>query len=131
MCDYNSGYLYSEFTPSTLTFYVGQYPARLTQGQTYTISQAMRYRKSLTHYANARFIFNITVGNTSSATLRTIDYDDPTVGVESIVNEDSRTKNDIYDLNGRRVSSSSLHHAITPSLPKGIYIKGGKKIVVK
>lgn len=131
VCDYNSGYLYSEFTPSTLTFYVGQYPARLTQGQTYTISQAMRYRKSLTHYANARFIFNITVGNTSSATLRTIDYDDPTVGIESIVNEDSRTKNDIYDLNGRRVSSSSLQHSITPSLPKGIYVRDGKRVMVR
>ena len=131
VCEYASGYLYSELTSSSLTFYVGQYPARLTQGQTYVISQALRYRKNLTHYANARFIFNVTVGNTSSATLRSIDYDDPTVGIEGIENESLRMKNDIYDLNGRCIFSSSLHHAITPSLPKGIYIKGGKKIVVK
>lgn len=37
----------------------------------------------------------------------------------------------IYDLSGRCVSSSSLHHFITPSLPKGIYIRGGKQVMVR
>ena len=118
--DYGNGYLYSEFAPSTLTFYVGQYPARLQKGQTYTISQTLRYRKNLTHYANARFVFNITVGDAASASLSDIDYDDPTVGIHN-VNDNANTNQAIYDLSGRRTSKMS----------KGIYIQNGRKIAIR
>ena len=53
-----------------------------------------------------------------------------TVGISEIKNEELRIKNEIYDLSGRRVASS-LHHSSTSSLPKGVYIRGGKKYLVK
>lgn len=57
-CDYGSGYVFSEFQPNELAFKVGQFPGRLTVGKTYTISQALRYRKGGTT-ATVRFIFRV------------------------------------------------------------------------
>ena len=47
---------------------------------------------------------------------------DYTDGIDEIVNSKSSNRKSIYDLSGRRVSSSSK--------TKGIYIRDGKKIVV-
>ena len=55
---------------------------------------------------------------------------DYTDGIDEIVDSKSFARKSIYDLSGRRVPTSSLHHFITPSLPKGIYIRDGKKIAV-
>ena len=63
---YASGYLYSEFSPSALAFYVGQYPGKLTVGKTYKIGQAIKYKKG-DKEAIVRFIFNVTCTSSSSA----------------------------------------------------------------
>ena len=60
--DYGNGYVYSEFTPSALSFYVGQYPGKLKNGETYKIAQAIRYKKN-GKIAQATFYFNIHVTN--------------------------------------------------------------------
>ena len=62
-------------------------------------------------------------------TLRSIDYTDPsTVGIQQMENGERRMENDgIYDLSGRRVSTSS----VPAVLPKGIYIVNGKRVVIK
>ncbi len=49
----------------------------------------------------------------------------------SSVGEGSEAYAGIYDLSGRCVSSSSLHHFFTPSLPKGIYVRDGKQVMVR
>ncbi len=54
-------------------------------------------------------------------------------GIEEMENEEMRTKDidyAIYDLSGRRITSS-LPHSSTSSLPKGIYIIRGRRVVVK
>ena len=46
-------------------------------------------------------------------------------GINEINNGGSRIKNDVYDLNGRKWQMSDSQ------LPRGIYIIGGRKVVMK
>ena len=119
------GVLYSEFSPSQLLFSLGQSPGKCAEGSTYTIRQALRYRKNPREYAQANFIFHITVGgSTASAILREIDYTNPDLVGISLPDADAATSTPeapIYDLQGRRLAT----------LRKGINIVGGRKIIVK
>ena len=111
----SNGYLYSEFAPSSLAFYIGQYPNRLQAGQTYTIRQALRYRDSK-NYAVATFVFNVRVGETASYSLQSVEYTNPaTEGIQQIVNRKS-VNCQSYDLLGRKVNGQSA---------KGILIQNG------
>ena len=58
----------------------------------------------------------------SRMAIRVAGGDDMT-GIETINNEQSVKKNGLYDLNGRRLNSTQLK--------KGLYIKNGKKVVIK
>ena len=50
--------------------------------------------------------------------------------IEDIANADSQIKSDdIFDLSGRRITKSSNHSSI--KAPKGVYIKNGKKIIIR
>lgn len=47
VCGYdNSAYIFAEFYPDQYGCYVGQYPSRLTKGNTYTIRQGIQYQKN-------------------------------------------------------------------------------------
>ena len=126
---YASGYVYSEFTPSTLTFALGQYPGRCSEGSQYTMRQTLRYRKnSKGTSANANFVFNITIGGaatTASASLRSIEYTNPddVDGISVTQNSQSSSFRSqlIYDLYGRRLNG----------LQRGINIVNGKKVIVR
>ena len=48
--------------------------------------------------------------------------DDETTGLERIENSESSIENAVYNLQGQRINSS---------LRKGLYIKNGKKVIVK
>jgi hypothetical protein len=103
---YSSGILFSEFMPSILTFTMGQYPGKITEGSKYTIRQTLRYRKNAKAYANANFVFNITVGGTSpSVVLRSTEYVDPTAGVDGIRLDGSADNQQIYNLQGQRLTA--------------------------
>ena len=125
---YANGYVFSEFSPSSLVFSLGQYPGKSANGSKYTIRQALVYKNG-SKTATAKFIFNITIGGDVNVSLRSIEYTDPsTVGIRQMENGERKVENDgIYDLSGRRISSSS----VPAVLPKGIYIVNGKKVVVK
>ena len=60
-------------------------------------------------------------------------FSDTATAVKSIDNEEAidNERKGIYDLTGRRVSTSSPHHSTASSLQKGIYIVNGKKVVFK
>ncbi len=120
---YANGYVYSEFQPSLLTFNLGQYPARCGNGKTYTIRQALGYRKSQDEYAQANFVFNITIGgSTPTVTLKSIAYTNPDTMRLGSAQVDAHTPecSVVYDLQGRLVTS----------LAKGLYIVDGRKIIV-
>ena len=116
---YPNGYVFSEFLPSMLTFSLGQYPARCTEGSTYTIRQALRYRKTPREYALANFVFNITVGgNASTVKLTSIEYRNPDIPeVPGDVNQDGTT--DVADIatvisvmaSPNQYASSVIQHA--------------------
>mgnify|MGYP002623974563 CR=1 FL=1 len=55
----NNTLVYSEFTPGSMTFNLGQYPNLNSNGTSRTIRQALRYNQDGTHYATAYFVFNI------------------------------------------------------------------------
>ncbi|MGX8695229.1 MAG: DUF6055 domain-containing protein [Prevotella sp.] len=118
--DYASGYVFSEFYPTQLAFQLGQYPGKNSNGKTYTIRQALRYRKNASEQATATFVFNITVGPSQSLSLRSIDYTDPTADAIEVLPASPSVSPDVYyDLQGHRVS--------TPT--SGIYLYKGKKVV--
>jgi hypothetical protein len=118
---YASGYLYSEFTPSSLTFNIGQMPGKLNVGNTYTIGQALRYKQSADKEATARIIFRVTITDGRyGAELASADYSDPT-GIAPLLSPLVGRKDErIYDLQGRRIDNAQLK--------KDIYIVNGKKV---
>jgi len=117
---YANGVLYSEFDPSSLTFNIGQYPGKCQEGKTYTIRQALRYRKNASTYGRATFIFNITIGGSApSVSLTSTDYVVPAAIQE--VRSETSAHQPVFDLQGRRLTAPK----------KGINIIGGKKVVVK
>ncbi len=123
----NNSYVFSEFNTSSLAFTIGQNPGKCQVGDTYTIGQAIVYKQNFRQSATARFIFHVTIGEENGAAqsyLASIDYDDPT-GIQWVNANSSTTSNgDVYTLTGTKVVNSS-------TLPKGIYIQGGKKVYVK
>lgn len=51
VCGYDSSaQIYAEFYPEKYGCYVGQYPGRLTKGKTYTVRQAIQYKKGTKWY---------------------------------------------------------------------------------
>ena len=120
--DNGDAYLYSEFSPTGLSFNVGQYPNRLTVGNDYSICQALRYRQSADTEATARFIFRVHVTNGDyGAQLASIDYTDPsTVGIHPSPFT-LHPSPAIYDLQGRRLSKPQ----------KGLNIINGQKVSIK
>lgn len=121
VCAYGSGYVFSEFAPSSMSFTVGQYPNRLKDGDTYKIGQALSYRDANGKQATARFWFTIHVGEGSTgAQLNSIEYDDPT-GIQQVTFPTRQNQKGIYTLSGQRVETPTSN---------GIYIIDGKKTVV-
>ena len=121
VCAYGSGYVFSEFAPSSMSFTVGQYPNRLKDGDTYKIGQALSYRDANGKQATARFWFTIHVGEGSTgAQLNSIEYDAPT-GIQQVTFPTRQNQKGIYTLSGQRVEAPTSN---------GIYIIDGKKTVV-
>ena len=120
--NYENGYVYSEFQPSGLSFTIGQYPGKSEEGAQYTIRQTLRYRKNAGSSADANFIFHVTVGGSAaSATLQSIDYDDPT-GVEAPTSAETESApHHIYNLKGQRLNAPQ----------RGLNIIDGQKVVIR
>ena len=123
VCPYANGYVYSELATGNWTFYLGQYPGRCAEGSSYTVRQALRYRKNAREYAQANFTFNITVGgNAPSVSLRTIDYANPdTEGIQATQTDGQKDSSEVYDLLGHRLNEPQ----------RGLNIIDGRKVVVE
>lgn len=130
---YSSGRLYSEFSASSMTFNIGQYPSRLSSGSNYTIRQALRYKKSATESAVAYFIFNVYVTKDKSGyELSGVEYDEEkATAISDIAADKADEPADVYDMTGRKVLSAVTVKQAMNRLPAGFYITGGKKFVVR
>ena len=116
---YANGSFYSEFQPSTLTFTLGQYPGKCSEGQQCTLHQTLRYRKHPRAHATANFVFNIPIADAETLTLRSIDYVNPDVdGISHVEPAADAAAPMAFDLQGRRLAA-----------PKpGLNIVNGRKI---
>lgn len=112
--DFSSGYVFSEFSPSALSFSLGQYPGRCTEGKTYKIGQALKYNHD-GQTVDVKFHFNITIDSSQSAGYEVSEV------VDHIQNVRQSTPlfNNVYDLQGRQ----------TNSIAPGIYLIQGKKVI--
>ena len=131
---YANGYLFSEFSPASLTFAIGQYPGKCATGQQYTIRQTLRYRKNPRSYANANFIFNVTMADATTVSLRSIDYTNPDASaISEMADEQSlnATGTQYYDLQGRRLTAPQKGINIIRSTIGQLQGKNGRKNVVK
>lgn len=118
--------VYAEFTKSTKSAVVGQYPNANSNGTRRTIREALRYVDSNGNIATAYLVFNITfqTGVSAHSHLSAIDYTDPSSSSVSAITLSPSDPPATYDLQGRRVAEKQPLHP-------GIYITAGKKHVVK
>ena len=117
--EYASGYVYSEFYPSSMTFNIGQYPGRMTNGKEVTIGQALRYKQSDSKEAIARFLFHIHIDNSRNETvLRSILYEDPSGIRPTVAGSSPVVRKGIYTVGGQQVDAPSQH---------GVYVIDGVK----
>lgn len=119
-------YVFSEFSPASLTFNIGQYPNRCKVGDEFTIAQALRYKNKSGEVANVVFIFRIhvTEGQIGNR-LAEVNYDEATALdiAETLSSETAAAKGGTYDLSGRQINPATAR--------KGIYVSGGRKVLVR
>ena len=119
--------VYAEFTKSTKSAVVGQYPNANADRTKRTIREALHYKESNGKTATAYLVFNITfqAGVSAHSYLTGIEYTDPNPdGIRLIDNE----KPLIYDLSGRKIKTSS-NSPLKGAGGSSIYIINGKKIL--
>ena len=115
--------VYAEFTKSSKSVVVGQYPYANSNGTQRTIREALHYKDSNGSTATAYLVFNITfqTGVTAYSHLASIDYAIPSSISAVVISADGTSG--VYDLQGRKVNQDNLVN--------GIYIVDGKKRLVK
>lgn len=125
---YASGYVYSEFNPSTLTFTIGPNGTKAANGKDYNIAQAIRYKKD-GKVGKATFFFRVHVQkDRTGVELASIDYSDPTP-VEAP--EVAETVLDVFSVSGVKVKSAVSAAAATEGLAPGVYVVGKNKVLVR
>lgn len=128
----NSSYLYSEFDPATCTFNIGQMPNTCVNGKTYTIRQALRYKKG-SREALAKFIFNIHITSDRKGYELTEVVGDVPGGISAslrpVTSDEARTIVDVYSLTGQLVKKQVHRASALDGLGNGIYVIDGEKIV--
>ena len=123
--------VFAEFTKSSKSGVIGQYPNANSTGAKRTVREALRYKTSDGQTATAYLVFNVTFQSnaTPRSYLASIDYTDPTPdGIQSIDNGQLTIDNEaaaIYDLSGRRIINLPLKGVGRSRL----YIIGSKKFL--
>ena len=130
---YANGYTFAEFSPSSLTFNLGQYPGRNSNGTTRTIRQALKYQKSATESAIVSFVFNIHFdAGKSGAELSGIEYDEKNAtAIEAVkILTGGDEKVNVYNMMGQMVKQNIPAKEATASLSHGMYVVGNKKVFI-
>lgn len=130
---YANGYTFAEFSPSSLTFNLGQYPGRNTNGTTRTIRQALKYQKSATESATVSFVFNIHFdASKTGAELTGIEYDEKNAtAIEAVkILTGGNEKVNVYNMMGQLVKQNIPAKEAAASLSHGMYVVGNKKVFI-
>jgi len=115
--------VYAEFTKSTKSVVIGQFPNANSNGTKRTIREALHYMDNNGLSATAYLVFNITfqTGVAAHSHLASIDYAIPSSVSAVKVSADETYK--VYDLRGRRVNQENM--------ACGVYIVDGRKLFIK
>ena len=125
----SNGSVFAEFTKSTKSALVGQYPGANTDGSTRTIREVLRYIDASGKTAKAYLMFNITfkAGTTAHSRLSEIDYVEPVpTAVNGVKGKKNIPQGVVYDLNGRKIGVVPVSE-----LKDGTYIIDGIKVRVE
>ena len=121
---YGSGcVVYAEFTKSSKSVVVGQFPNANSNGTKRTIREALHYKDNNGSSATAYLVFNITfqTGVTAHSHLASIDYTVPSSISSVRLPVDGISG--VYDLQGRKVNQENM--------VCGVYIVDGKKLLLQ
>jgi len=125
----SNAYVFSEYYPSSEYFSIGQYPGKCSEGDEYQVCQALVYNNG-EKLVKVLFVFNIhTTSSKTGYSLLGVDYDEDAADVKSV--GFASDKVDVYTLSGVRVKSGVFSDAALQGLSNGIYIVGGKKMIVR
>ena len=106
----------------------------LSSANAYILQDDGKFHKVTTEYPEATvpaYRAYITCPKTLGAKQLSVVLDGETTGIGDVTNEATDGKNGpVYDLQGRRVADR-LDDATRNSLPAGVYIVGGRKVIVK
>ena len=80
------------------------------------------YASSFTSQAGKAYL-QLTAAQAAGASRMNLEFDESVTGIKNLTSDASKGEDTIYDLQGRRVERSTLK--------RGIYIVGGRKVVVK
>ncbi len=109
--------LFAEYVTAASSIVIGQYPGRLKNGQEVTFGQAFRYKKD-GKTVTAKLVYHVFGGSVPTS------IDGVTIApATDLVN--------VYDLSGRLLKQRVNTSDATDGLRPGIYIIGGKKMLVK
>ncbi len=108
--------VFAEYNTVIAAIVVGQYPGRLKNRQEVTIGQAFRYKKD-GKTVTAKLVFHVFGGQVPTA-------------IESVEAAPVEKVN-VYDITGRLIRRNVDASTATENLRKGIYIVGGKKVLVR
>jgi hypothetical protein len=112
--------VYAEFTKSSKSVVVGQFPNANSNGTKRTIREALHYKDNNGSSATAYLVFNITfqTGVSAHSHLASIDYTTPSSVSAVKVSADETCK--VYNLQGRKVNQENM--------ACGVYIVDGRKV---
>lgn len=118
------------FTMSAFAEDYSLYYESATDGGNVEVSAVAKVQKLV--FKNGVLTVSFKDGTTQTTNLSAIKrlfFSTPSTGVESVEAEDAenmKADDGVYDLTGRKVSET-----FGDNLPKGVYIIGGKKVLVK
>lgn len=125
-------YVFSEFNPNSCVFTLGQMPNKCTDGTTYTIRQALKYKKG-DKEAIAKFIFNIHItSERTGVELTSIEGNVPGGtydAIHPVWNDQQTSRVDVYSITGILIKRQADITTALDGLECGVYIVGGKKII--
>lgn len=132
--------VYAEYTKSTRSAVIGQFPGANSNGTRRTIREALRYIDGTGKTATAYLVYNITFQTSATARchLASISYGTPDGITPAQASLPQPARQGVcYDLSGHRIAT--LHPAADTSgnrphpsgLPNGIYILNGQKHLIQ
>ncbi|MBR4844899.1 MAG: DUF4859 domain-containing protein, partial [Bacteroidaceae bacterium] len=128
----NNSFVYSEFDPNSLTFTIGQMPNTCVNGNTYTIRQALRYKKGEKE-ALVKFVFNLHIDSSRTGVeLTSVEGNVPGGTYDAILPllpDKNQSVVDVYSATGVLLKCQVNSHVALDNLAKGIYIVNGKKVI--